>query len=122
MCIHISHTACKLFKDTRKTLGCEKCFVSKGYHNIQTYLPFLVQNETNSSWNLRYSLHVGFRFGKFLSPFPGTCATWLRQSLHSKKIGVDPGRISTRNTYNKPWAQTQGRLQNLQRRKVEVTS
>ena len=82
------HTHSKLFKETRKTLGCEKCFVSKGYHNIQTYLPFLVQNETNSSWNLRYSLHVGFRFGKFLSPFPGTCATWLRQSLHSKTLST----------------------------------
>ena len=32
------------FKDTLSvsTLDYEKCFVSKGYHNIQTYLPFLV--------------------------------------------------------------------------------
>ena len=29
-----AHTARKLFY--------EKCFVSKDYHNIQTYLPFLV--------------------------------------------------------------------------------
>ena len=32
------------FEDTLSVsaLGYEKCFVSKGYHNIQTYLPFLV--------------------------------------------------------------------------------
>ena len=53
-------------------LGYEKCR-SKGYHNIQFYLSFLVYNETNSYWILRYSLHVGSRFGKFLSPFPETC-------------------------------------------------
>ena len=49
----------------------------------------------------------------FLSPFPGSCATWLRRSLNSKTFkrlitgklsGVDPGRP-----------------RNLQRRKVEVT-
>ena len=91
------------FKDTLSVspLGYEKCFVSKGYHNVQTYLPFLVWNKTNSSWILRYSLHVGFRFGKFLGPFPGTCTTWTRQSLilrHFQRLitgkltGVDPGR------------------------------
>ena len=49
----------------------------------------------------------------FLSPFPGSCATWLRRCLNFKTLstahngkltGVDPGRP-----------------QNLQRRKVEVT-
>ena len=39
------HTAYKFnIEDTLSVsaLGYEKCFVSKGYHNIQTFLPFLV--------------------------------------------------------------------------------
>ena len=38
------HTHANYFKKTLSVsaLGYEKCFVSKGYHNIQTYLPFLV--------------------------------------------------------------------------------
>ena len=39
-------------------------------------------------WIFRYSLHVGFRFGKFLSPFPETCATWLRQFVDSKTLST----------------------------------
>ena len=89
-------------------LGYEKCCVSKGYSNLFTFsglkqtLPgFCVTRFTSA-------------FGKFLSRFLGTCATWLRQSVYSKTLsaphngeltGVDPGRP-----------------QNLQRRKVEVTS
>ena len=43
---HVSlRSACKLvFQHTLSVsaLGYEKCFVSKGYYNIQTYLPFVV--------------------------------------------------------------------------------
>ena len=70
-------------------LGYEKCLVFKGYYNIQTYLPFLVQNETNSFWIWRYSLHVGFRFGMFSpGPFSGSCATWLRRSVNSTTLST----------------------------------
>ena len=43
--IQIAHTACKLFYrhafSSRTGLLYEKSLVSKGYHNIQTYLPFV---------------------------------------------------------------------------------
>ena len=39
-------------------------------------------------WILRYPPHVGFRLSKFLSPFPGSCATSLRQSLLSKTLST----------------------------------
>ena len=46
----------------------------------------------------------------FLSPFPGTCATWLRRSLNSKTLSTAHNGKTNR-----------GRPRNLQRRKVEVT-
>ena len=43
--LHTNSTHChaNYFKDTLSVsaLGYEKSFVSKGYHNIQTYLPFV---------------------------------------------------------------------------------
>ena len=35
-------------------------------------------------WIWRYSLNVGFLSACFLSPFRGSCVTWLRRSLQSK--------------------------------------
>ena len=44
--LHTNSTHCmQIILKTRfhavSALGYQKCFVSKGYHNIQTYLPFL---------------------------------------------------------------------------------
>ena len=41
--LHTNSTHCMQMQDTlsASALGYEKCFVSKGYHNNQTYLPFL---------------------------------------------------------------------------------
>ena len=69
MCLHIAQTACKLFKDTLSVsaLGYNKCFVSKGYYNIQTYLPFLEQTHTRFGVTRFTSASAS---ACFLSPFP----------------------------------------------------
>ena len=49
----------------------------------------------------------------FLSPFPGSCATWLRRSLNSKTLSTAHNGKAIR---GRP-----GRPRNLQIRNVEVT-
>ena len=68
--LHTHSSVANYFKVTSwvSALGYENCFVFKVYYNIQTCLPFLVLNGTNSSWIWRYSLHVDFRFGMFSQP------------------------------------------------------
>ena len=80
------------------------------YSNLFTYSGL----KWNKRWIWRYSLHVGFRFGMFPQPqFPGSCATLVRRSLHSKTLQrLITGKLSEVDPC---------RPQNLQRREFELT-
>ena len=65
----------------------------------QTLLGFCVTRFTSA-----------FASASFSARFPGSCAVWLRECLHSKAVSTPHNGETNR-----------GRPQNLQRRKVEVT-
>ena len=91
-------------------LGYEKCFVSKAYYNIQLiYLFWFKIEQTLPGFGVTCFTSASTS-ASFLSRFPGSCATWLRQCLNSKSLSTAHKGKSNR-----------GRPRNLQRRKVEVT-
>ena len=111
--LHIHSSVANYFKVTRSVsaLGYEKCFVSKGRDNIQTYFSRLKWNKLFLDLAFLVSRQLPLRH-VFSARFPGVVLLgWddlviprhFQRLITEKISGVDPGRP-----------------RNLQRRKVEV--
>ena len=70
-------------------LGYEKCFVSKGYITIfkLIYLFWFKIEQTLPGFGVTRFTSACV-LACFLSPFRGSCATWLRRSLNSKTLST----------------------------------